>query len=426
MPLQIPPFLKEKLHARIPSHLSLTGPMLNAMHDPFLVDNLDEFNHTILRARKKNYSVFIETDESPDALASAAIMRALLEKLGIHPAVGGQQSLFETEKSISILPLRIQRGAMSISSGGATATVRPGLQRPPYPFPQLSLSGLALKIVDGFFIMGYLIFPDTFVAIDFETTGKEPSLDEIIEIGAVRMEGGVEADTFSSLVRPRRPIPVEVERITHISNEMVNQARPIGDVLPKFLTFCGEMPLVAHNVPFDLAFLKQQAGQHMGIEIRNDTEDSLTLSRWLYPDAPSHRLGDMAALLGIQPKGWHRAKEDARTAAMIYMKLKNRDERELRELRLKHYLELAALGTIVSSLPLEDENAIIVGHGLRMMLRHFKLNNQVRSIPLEMNLSKDLIPAMLISLEDAVRREAALNLLADNKKRESEEAGDQN
>ncbi len=373
---------------------------------------MDDLIRTMLSIREEKGSISINTDGSADAIASAAIILLLLKKLGIQTHLLNQQSLLGETRTTTAARLSIQEEAIILTSDQERMAVAPRQQQPAYQFPELSLSGLALKVVDTLFMLGELQFTSDFVAFDFETTGKNPEQDELIEIGAVKFQKGREIDTFSQFIKPRRPIPEEIIRITNIHNGMVEGAPSAAKILPEFIQFCGSGVLIAHNVPFDLAFLKRHASELMGIDIRNDTEDTLAMSRWLHPEAKSHRLGDMAASLGIETKSWHRAEEDARTAAGIYLHLKNSASTNLRELRVKHYLELAALGTIASRLPLKNENELIVKHGLRMMLRHFGLGNHTKNIPQEVKINKERLPDMLTSLDDNTRRRGALNLLA--------------
>ena len=62
---------------------------------------------------------------------------------------------------------------------------------------------------------------------------------EIIEIGAVKVENGEITDRFSSFVNPDTPIPLEIEKLTGIQDEMVMDSPMIDQVLPRFLDFAG-------------------------------------------------------------------------------------------------------------------------------------------------------------------------------------------
>jgi DNA polymerase-3 subunit epsilon len=67
----------------------------------------------------------------------------------------------------------------------------------------------------------------TAILLDTETTGLDPSRDEIIELGIVKFEylpdgriAGVR-DTFSAFNEPSGPIPVDITAITGITDAMV-------------------------------------------------------------------------------------------------------------------------------------------------------------------------------------------------------------
>jgi DNA polymerase-3 subunit epsilon len=96
---------------------------------------------------------------------------------------------------------------------------------------------------------------DTYVAVDIETTGLDPSWDEIIEIGAIRVINGTAAKEYQSLVRPSNPIDTFITELTGITNEMLVNAPEITTVLPGFLEFGGNLPIIAHNANFDINFI---------------------------------------------------------------------------------------------------------------------------------------------------------------------------
>ncbi len=123
---------------------------------------------------------------------------------------------------------------------------------------------------------------DDFVVIDFETTGLDSETNAIIELGAVRFRGGEHADTFQQLVNPLEPIPRLVVDLTNITDDMVAGEPTIAEVGQEFLDFVGQRPLVAHNIRFDLAFLRsiyRSLGQPD--EIGNLLYDTLPLARTL-------------------------------------------------------------------------------------------------------------------------------------------------
>ena len=105
-----------------------------------------------------------------------------------------------------------------------------------------------------------------FVAIDLETTGLNPAEHEIIEIAWVRFERGAVVESFSSLVRPKQPIPPRITELTGISNDEVASAPSIEEVLPGVLEALSGRTVVAHNASFDRGFLETAASK-MGLAV---------------------------------------------------------------------------------------------------------------------------------------------------------------
>ncbi|GAB6157425.1 helicase C-terminal domain-containing protein [Desulfotomaculum varum] len=160
----------------------------------------------------------------------------------------------------------------------------------------------------------------TFVAMDLETTGLNCWQDEIIEIGLVKYVDGQETDRFQALVRPRQPLPVRIKRLTGLQDEDFSDAPRLQETLPEVLSFIANLPLVGHNIKFDCDFLAAAAGQN----IANPLFDTLELSQYLLPAAPSHRLGDLCQDLGLPLEQQHRALDDALGAARLLLALLER------------------------------------------------------------------------------------------------------
>lgn len=154
------------------------------------------------------------------------------------------------------------------------------------------------------------------VAIDLETTGLDASKDAIIEIGAVKFNGGRIEKEWSTLINPQRPIPPFITQLTGISNDMVRNAPPINAVLQDLEAFVGEAPILGHNVQFDLGFLRKQK-----LFRWNETIDTYDLAAVLMPSASRYNLGSLGQLLGILIPNSHRALDDARLTHAVYTEL---------------------------------------------------------------------------------------------------------
>jgi DNA polymerase III epsilon subunit len=162
----------------------------------------------------------------------------------------------------------------------------------------------------------------TFVALDTETTGLQPIVHRLVEIGAVcfRLDGW-ELATFQQLIDPEIPIPPEVQQVHGITDAMVRRKPTIEHVLPQFIEFLGESDtiLLAHNAPFDLSFLAM-ALTRLGLAYPLPSLfDTLEMARRLYPTWHSHSLENVATRLKVANKAEHRALSDARLVKDIFL-----------------------------------------------------------------------------------------------------------
>lgn len=151
--------------------------------------------------------------------------------------------------------------------------------------------------------------PEQYVAFDTETTGLRYS-DCIIEIGAVKVVQGKPVDYFSSFVYPTCEICEEAQRVNHITSDMLCNAPCADEVFPRFFDFIGDLPLIAHNAPFDFRFLQPQA-ETLGVSLDSMVYDSLALARSLLPELHSHKLSVLKETLHIKEENTHRALDDA-------------------------------------------------------------------------------------------------------------------
>ena len=155
-----------------------------------------------------------------------------------------------------------------------------------------------------------------FVAFDLETTGLSSREDEIIEIGAAIFRGGEIVDKFQTFVQPGRRLPAKIIELTGITDTMLQGAPDIAEVLPRFLAFCGDRPLAAHNADFDTGFIRA-ACRRLGLEYRFTSLDSLIMAQNLLPKLGKYKLNIVADALGLPDFQHHRAVDDAMTVAYM-------------------------------------------------------------------------------------------------------------
>jgi DNA polymerase-3 subunit epsilon len=167
--------------------------------------------------------------------------------------------------------------------------------------------------------------------IDFETTGLSPAMgDRATEIAIVLLEGTKIVGRFQSLMNAGVRISPFIEDYTGISNEMIRTAPPAGDVMAQAARFVQDAPLVAHNASFDQRFWAAELGR-LGAGTRTDHPFACTmlLSRRLYPQAGSYRLGSLASFHSLPSAGRaHRAMADAEVAAALLSRIRGDIQRD--------------------------------------------------------------------------------------------------
>ena len=177
-------------------------------------------------------------------------------------------------------------------------------------------------------------FPLDYVVVDTETTGLD-RYSCVIEAAALRVRGGQVTAEFSTLIQPPRRelyrngewqegfVEPFITQLTGITDTMLETAPLPETALPQLLDFLGDDPILGHNVHFDVNMLYDDLTRCLGRPLPNDYFDTLRLSRRLLPQLPHHRLGDVAAALGVPYLGAHRALGDCRITQACYLALRD-------------------------------------------------------------------------------------------------------
>jgi len=161
----------------------------------------------------------------------------------------------------------------------------------------------------------------SFVAFDVETTGLDPDLDEILEVGLVRFHAGGVMETYDRLFSPDCPIPPRTTAVHGISDSMVEQCPSIEEELFHIMRFFGDSILLAHNAKFDLAFFNRAFAEAGVIPPENIILCTKRLSRSLVVGVRSYGLATVARRLHVPTGRGHRALPDALASANVFMGL---------------------------------------------------------------------------------------------------------
>ena len=162
---------------------------------------------------------------------------------------------------------------------------------------------------------------NSYIALDVETTGLRVKEDRIIEIAAIKVIEGREVECFNTLIDPHMKLSEYTKDITGIEEKQLLDKPSIEDVMPKFLEFIEELPLLGHRILFDYSFIKK-AAVNLGIEFNKEGIDTLELSRFCLPKEQSKVLKEACKFMNIDMKNWHRALPDARASHSLYQALK--------------------------------------------------------------------------------------------------------
>lgn len=160
-----------------------------------------------------------------------------------------------------------------------------------------------------------IYFGGKYTTLDFETTGLSPNYDQIVEIGACKVENGEIIDQFHQYVDPGIPMPSDASAVNHITDQMLAGQPKIYEVLPALLNFIGDDILVCHNARFDVSFLAQ-ACMRYGFVCPSSCFDSMDLIA-VWPDLKSRKLSCFLDAAGIENKNAHSAIGDAEALAYL-------------------------------------------------------------------------------------------------------------
>lgn len=154
------------------------------------------------------------------------------------------------------------------------------------------------------------------VALDIETTGLDYESDSIIEIGLIRRDLDGSKTLISQFVKPPEKLPLNITRITGITDEMLEKSPSMDEVIESIypLLTRGNPVIIGHNVTFDLGFIHQAIRRDAILHSKvpdNDFICTQTLAWYTIPDAPNLKLATVCEIFEIKRSRNHRAYADA-------------------------------------------------------------------------------------------------------------------
>ena len=164
-----------------------------------------------------------------------------------------------------------------------------------------------------------------YAIVDIETTGGNAKTGSITEIAILITNGSEVLHSFESLVNPMQPIPLFIQNLTGITDEMVAEAPFFSQVAEQIHELLCDKIFVAHNVNFDYSFVAHQLSQH-GYHLQTGKVCTVRLSRKIFENLPSYSLGNLCRSLGIKVSNRHRASGDANATTKLFMMLLQNDK----------------------------------------------------------------------------------------------------
>lgn len=162
-----------------------------------------------------------------------------------------------------------------------------------------------------------------YIVLDIETTGLSKDYHKITEIAAIKVIDHNVEDKFETLINPKTTIPHFISRLTGITQSMVNNKPTIDKVLPDFLSFCNDLPIVAHNASFDYSFINENCITHLDKNLINDKICTRKLANRIVPFLPSKKLSTLCDYFDIKNENYHRAMADADATQKVFNQFLN-------------------------------------------------------------------------------------------------------
>lgn len=156
-----------------------------------------------------------------------------------------------------------------------------------------------------------------YIALDLETTGLNPKKDRILEIGAAKVKDEQIIDKYAVFVDSKIKIPEFITELTGIDNSMTDGQISQDEAVRELLAFCGDLPVMGHNILFDYSFVKRNA-VNQGLKFPNYGIDTLKIARKFLDGLSSRSLESLCSYYGIEQKKRHRAYEDAISSSKLY------------------------------------------------------------------------------------------------------------
>ncbi len=158
----------------------------------------------------------------------------------------------------------------------------------------------------------------SFIVLDLETTGLSAASEGITQVSALKYVDNIKVAQFNKYVNPEHEIPKKVQFLTRITPEMVVNEPTFGEIIPELHEFIAGLPIIGHNVNFDINFITTHGYTDQQIFI----EDTITIARKKLPELENYKLEILKNHYGITNQS-HNSLDDCETTAFIYQQMRD-------------------------------------------------------------------------------------------------------
>ncbi|WP_017258292.1 exonuclease domain-containing protein [Pedobacter arcticus] len=191
-----------------------------------------------------------------------------------------------------------------------------------------------------------------YAIVDIETTGSHANANGITEIAIYIHDGENVVDEYQTLINPKQEIPVFIQSLTGINDEMVKSAPTFEEVAPIIFDYLDGRVFVAHNVNFDYSFINHHLKRE-GFTLNSKKLCTVRLARKILPGLPSYSLGKLCRSLNITIENRHRAAGDALATTVLFKMMVDADEHQYIDEALNAKTKEEVLPPYISRLQLE-------------------------------------------------------------------------
>ena len=165
-----------------------------------------------------------------------------------------------------------------------------------------------------------------YIVLDTETTGLDPDDGhKIIEIGCIEiLNRNITNNTFHKYINPNREIDVEASKIHGLTNNFLKDKPVFEEIYQELKEYISNSPIIIHNAPFDIGFLKKEHNTTSATDefLDNEVIDSLKLARKISP-GKKNTLDALCERYSIDnsDRTLHGALLDAKLLAFVYLRM---------------------------------------------------------------------------------------------------------